>query len=138
MRPEEFRRGNLVLCYFKLYDKFVERKVEYVKDNEVYFFEPLNGAFSIKTWTSEIDETDKFTKGIPLTEEWHLKFISHGYWDESIRRCGHLEFRYTDGKIKCYVIGDDLQINYICQCEYVHEFQNTFYAFTGKELEIKK
>jgi hypothetical protein len=76
---------------------------------------------------------------IPLTEELLLKF---GFEDDRdnlmILRKGVFEFYFDkvdkDG-ISLYEKWDG---NFLCNVEYVHEFQNLYFALTGEELVVKE
>lgn len=100
----------------------------------------------------DIDEIEGFNKdeycfGIPLTEEWLIKF-GFEVIDENT-------FELTIGRKVFLVNLDDLNdgtgVNQLCykydiQCDYmilldyyfyIHQLQNIYFALTGEELEIK-
>ena len=87
--------------------------------------------------------------GIPLTEEWLLKF---GFWRNNnlckrwfLAEAYLLERGWTQHRFYIYLekkrisarhgcMGDSNHLKYL---KYVHEFQNLFFALTGEELEIR-
>lgn len=93
----------------------------------------VNGEGEI-TWI-EIEEFE----GIPLTEEWLLKF---GFQIKDIANYVTIDFTtYEKGK---FLIGDNWEIEYDgdrltlgYDIKYVHNLQNVFYALTGQELTLK-
>lgn len=100
-------------------------------------------------WTCEFSED--YISGIPLTEEWLLKFgfefnpdPSWKYKDDDGKDV-EVESRpywykiYKDGKfdMRFYWYLDSKKANN-CSCEYVHQIQNAYFALTGEELTLKK
>jgi hypothetical protein len=103
----------------------------------------------IKTETGYVD---KYCRPIPLTEEWLLKFgfekiefnsEKHGYGTEYHLEKKDVFFVYCDdfslgiyGSVRDYegnslaIIPPHENINH------VHQFQNLYFALTGKELEL--
>ena len=87
----------------------------------------------------EINANPDNYQGIPLTEEWLLKF---GCTKETDTAPGIGDFSWYEKE----ELGHD--INFFSHgvgiigithkyMKYVHEFQNLYFALTGKELEIK-
>ena len=76
-------------------------------------------------------------RGIPLTEEYLLKFGF--YWDnKKVYLCKNeipFRIRYSHNQITIFQHQKDVTITSI---EYVHQLQNIYFALTGKELEIKE
>lgn len=76
--------------------------------------------------------------GIPLTEEWLLKFgfewrnTERDYFKEpysiALFNSGIISFYHEDGE-SCVELNDELK--------YVHQLQNLYFALTGEELTIK-
>ncbi len=73
--------------------------------------------------------------GIPLTEEWLLRFgFGFGLNDEEYEKLNCPIIFDTDWN--CY-IDREFEKELFIQCEYVHQLQNLYFALTGKELEYK-
>jgi hypothetical protein len=75
---------------------------------------------------------------IPLTEEWLLKFgFEKTEWDNfnsyrlMICNNNYIIVLYSDGNCE---VGDIIT----CKIEYLHQFQNLYFAITGEELKIKE
>lgn len=83
---------------------------------------------------------DKFV-GIPLTEEWLLKF-GFQYQDETkilfiqVGNLLHIEFEDMDCSITPTTWSGSSILPWM-DIEYVHQLQNLYYALTGTELELK-
>jgi hypothetical protein len=84
-------------------------------------------------------------KPIPLTEEWLLKFgferFRGMYKPFELHGSYHPSYQIKDEKT------DGNETVYLCDCDdgiigkpikYVHELQNSYFALTGEELEIKQ
>lgn len=82
---------------------------------------------------SGIENYDSF-EPIPLTEQWLIDFgfeknsITQGKFNKKEWQI----FLQPDGNHIFRIVGMSL-----CNCKYVHELQNLFFALTGKELEVK-
>jgi hypothetical protein len=125
MKATELRIGNLV-----------EYKNQYINVSGI-------GPFGIQSEGKEYLIIAKFStpdiQPIPLTEKWLLKF---GFEDDRdnlmILRKGVFEFYFDkvdkDG-ISLYEKWDG---NFLCNVEYVHEFQNLYFVLTGEELVVKE
>ena len=78
---------------------------------------------------------DNLILGVPLTEEWLLKFgFEKGFYYEK----GFLKL--SNGQKRTlvrYVISDSESVS-IASIIYVHQLQNLYHALTGEELTIKK
>ena len=70
--------------------------------------------------------------GIPLTEEWLLK-LGFEYGIKSLSR---FRFEWDNGFI--IIAPDNGSGDISVKCEYVHTFQNLYFALTGEELTIKE
>lgn len=78
--------------------------------------------------------SSKFYDGIPLTEEWFLKF---GFETKSSYFVKDGEYRFTVGLEKVYVqVGPDDLGCFLTEIKYVHQLQNLYLALTGTELTI--
>lgn len=75
-----------------------------------------------------IRDNNSLFEGIPLTEEWLLKF---GFEIEEL-------YEYNKAKKEGLIItyGDNFFYN-TTNIEFVHQLQNLFFALRNKELEIK-
>ena len=84
----------------------------------------------------EFDSVDCIWQPIPLTEEWLLKFgFDSNEWNGKFSA----NTMYWD-KVDCILhIGDKRDTNYsfMAHCNYVHQFQNLYFALTNEELTIK-
>ena len=102
MRAEELRVGNLV------FDGITNEKV--------------SSSMLHYGWRNEN------YKGIPLTEEWLLKF---GF-DKDIFTCGY----------KADIVKGILYLDYgeieLTEVKHVHQLQNLYFALTGEELKIQE
>lgn len=121
VKANELRLGNYVDYYCEVLDRWTNSKViDYID-------------------RGTDTDTSYYIEGIPLTEEWLLKFGSierkglHPWYSLKINT---LEFQYdnTDPINIQLVIGD-----YVISipCKYVHQLQNIYFALTGEELTIK-
>ena len=85
---------------------------------------------------STINQGGLAVEGIPLTEEWLLKFGFDENLELVIRESLSIEFN-EDMQASLwaglYIAGeaDSLKI------EYVHQLQNLYFALTGEDLEVK-
>lgn len=99
-------------------------------------------------------------KGIPITEEWLLKFgyVHNEEWDIfhlsdyniddiHMQNKSNLVFRFYNhtNNRKCYQFYLDSmsspqwspRLHFINDIKYVHQLQNLYFALTGKELELQ-
>ena len=124
MKANELRIGNWVSNY-----KDTPTQILEWTGNEAYLTEGRK-AYGIKT-----------SSPIPLTEEWLIKFgATQDQFDLEAFCLSSLTFDYyiikntmLDGSI--YWMIDELRGDTCIQ--YVHQFQNLYFALTGEELEIK-
>jgi hypothetical protein len=83
---------------------------------------------------------DKEISGIPLTEEWLLKFgFTRGFRDEFEIKNKDSYFqslrKSNDGYVHCWSGNfDDIESSEI---QHVHQLQNLYFALTGEELIVK-
>jgi hypothetical protein len=116
IQPNELRIGNLI---FKNHNVVDERETIYVSVQDFYWIEKYPDSY----------------EGMPLTEEWLLKFgfekINHIH--------GYSFWSHKKTKISIYDNKTEWMGYYVDNnCKYVHQLQNLFFALTGKELELKK
>lgn len=76
--------------------------------------------------------------GVPITEEWLLKF-SWGKWKDGDMTDGHCKM-YFDTRNKEFGLFDEVDGSKwrLRKIKFVHELQNFYYAYTGRELTIKQ
>lgn len=112
----------------------------------LYVFRLWNGGAELseeKDGSGDLDYSNEDIFGIPLTEEWLLKFeeISfiwgdYGFMDDMIRYVidiNHKKYQSTD----IVIIADYDRVTLaIAQIQYVHQLQNLYFALTNKELEL--
>ena len=81
----------------------------------------------------QVDISPESYCGIPLTEEWLLKF---GFSWHAKNSYNLERFRYHTDKKIFSIIGrfEDL----VEGLEYVHQLQNLYFALTGEELTLKE
>lgn len=95
-------------------------------------------------WESTPDEL----KGISLTKDILEKAgfsFDNGYWKLRINEHSHLEYYPHEYRLRKWYVGIDewnnhakvKEITFVCQCYYLHEFQNAFYMATKKQLNIE-
>ena len=78
--------------------------------------------------------------GIPLTEEWLIRFeeVEKAPFDDDIKdyylikRCGFFDIIYEDDDNIYIDFGDALK-----KVKYLHQLQNLYFALTNEELTIK-
>jgi hypothetical protein len=115
MKATDFRIGNFVLY-----------------DNRIFKTEIISDLFpTIGTPAFSIGVVDwKNIHGIPITEDWLIKF---GF--EKRKECYvHFSFKLIDYK-KYYIF--DWAVGGNTEIQFVHELQNLFFALTNNELIYK-
>lgn len=81
-------------------------------------------------------------KPIPLTEEWLLKFGFEidGFWAHKTKKISPKKLLgyMNGGNIFICQIGEHIRFQevFLCNCQYVHQLQNLYFALTSEELEI--
>lgn len=85
----------------------------------------------------QLDEGEELF-GIPLTEEWLLKFgnAEKGIFPDETIVCDRFVFLWKE----CYKYWYVLTLGsceYLTKIEFVHEYQNFIFALTSEELTIK-
>lgn len=82
---------------------------------------------------------EKRLQGIPLTEEWLLKF---GFEEMEFENCFSINYAPFEFKVELlpkedFIIFKNRNENtHHAQCKYVHQLQNLYFALTGEELTI--
>jgi hypothetical protein len=139
MRVSELRIGNLVngiyadnYGHLKIDEKETICKVTTLDISDL-------SDYPIYVESDEgIEHFDEF-EGIPLTEEWLLKFGFDFYQNIGARKFmnfGNLIIETNAHKdIPVYYTE---QRELICIIKYVHQLQNLYFALTGEELTIKQ
>jgi len=128
VRAEDLRIGNIIrdsnfeqhVVVLELYERSIKGHISGTIVDSIERYEDLSG--------------------VPLTEEWLLKF---GFTHKGLDEEGTKEFEY-DGRFK-YSIGGDLyycpmgdkhSYGHFMRCEFVHQLQNLIFVLCG-ELTIK-
>jgi hypothetical protein len=144
MRASELRIGNLVTD--KFYDSFkTVIEIESVDEKGVNLSIEDDGRWAelADRWIEPEYRIDLLF-GIPLTEEWLLKFRFKEYKDFG-HKTGCFDyinygFSYLIDTKKIRIMHKGNNISHILQHEvhYVHQLQNLYFALTGEELTIKE
>jgi len=131
IEARELRIGNLVTDEF--YDScktIIE--VDSISDRGINLFIEDDGNYPecAQTWIEPEQRFDTIF-GIPLTDEWLLKF---GFEKQGM---AYVNFSFiinlwTDGELIYSYIGGNIQLNYI------HQLQNLYHALANEELTIIK
>jgi hypothetical protein len=124
MKANELRIGNLIQCFGQPYN------ITIIGAGNVKM-----KLFNTKAHTDNVSIKD--IVGIPLTEEWLLKF---GFKNNTWEHKQGANTMYWD-KVDCILhIGDQRDTNYsfMAECMYVNQLQNLYFALTGEELKIKE
>jgi hypothetical protein len=86
--------------------------------------------------TQDTIEDYERVKGIPLTEEWLLKFgFEKNNNNQFILMEGSVDILFNKDLNGWTCDGINFSIN---MTEHVHQLQNLYFALTGKELKLKK
>ena len=108
-----------------------------MKANELrignYVFDNLGGTLKIKGINENSDISH--IKPIPLTEQWLFKFgfdsCINGFWcPKELLNVKISKFSVT----QIFISGSDTDLAFN-GTEYVHQFQNLYFALTGEELK---
>lgn len=135
IKPEELRIGNLILFE-------QDGTVFTVKTTSKEGFDVYNRIES--TWI----EADQFA-GIPLTEEWLVKFgfelgdnetVNDIYHNNTFYfiRIGGSELAINPENGVAWVLRNGCAVNVTVLVLHVHQLQNLYFALTGQELTIKE
>ena len=152
MKARELRIGNLVTDEF--YDHFkTVHKVESINEKGINLEVTDDGDWPevASHWIEPECSFDKL-RGIPLTEEWLLKFgffLKEEIDDEHFFNGALFQDRNSDE----FVIHHGEEYHYIrdisassfdgsteyrtTKIQYIHQLQNLYFALTGEELTIK-
>lgn len=129
MKTNELRIGNLVLIPFSMEGVIIPSIEKQVRG--IGTFGGID--FTEPQFPEDLTIPAVHCAGIPLTEEWLLKFgfkiFPWGWVKKSTTdiglRISHPHFHFERD-------GENLQ-----QIKYVHQLQNLYFALTGEELAIK-
>lgn len=124
MEIKELRIGNLVKT--RKQDYFTKKGITEVKSID---YDSINSYNDGRV--SDKNELENLS-GIPLTEEWYLKFgfEKRGNFKTIFTPCGKALVFISDFIVFC---GIAVEIPIL----YVHQLQNLYFALTGDELTIK-
>ena len=130
MKANELRLGNWVMIPRTMNDDVVipseiEKKV---KGIDLFGTIDFTGPHDI----NDIQRLAKHCSGVPLTEEWLLKF---GFTLYSEQQDGSRHF--NKGRFSVSVQDDYIGLNgvyYAVRLKYVHQLQNLYFAINGEEL----
>jgi len=138
MRPEELRVGNIILGNGKIITVTDIRRNELV---ELGYKGSVNGDVSDDPYRSNEAPWLAKCSGIPLTEEWLIKFgfsypknQSSFYW---IKLSASLFNINPDNGVVWINNPVGEPFNNPALIEYVHQLQNLYFALMGHELIIK-
>ena len=127
---KELRLGNLIRGIY--YTEDFEGEV--IRHGDICTVIAINDGIQIADHSIYVDsksDTEIFSsfQGIPLTEEWLLKF---GFLN-GVLTITHNQIQFTDHAIVRGMTGA-VHFN---ECKYVHQLQNLYFALTGQELTIE-
>jgi hypothetical protein len=127
MKAAELRVDNLVL---------EDRCVCKVKN--IYGHGFLNLTITTKQGT-DMNARYETIQPIPLTEEWLLKFVNaeKNEYPNEIEICERFIFIWKESYNYWYVVTRG-HMEYLTKIEYVHEYQNFYFALIGEELILTK
>lgn len=132
MQAKELRIGNIIT------DGVISPLVVYEVSDEI-----LKGRYIQKSEDFGISKFNvNFCEGIPLTEEWLLKFGAYKAENNWYRLSGmpsiNKELLTLSINLSTFVVcvfGDEaLEPAFMKGCKYVHSFQNLYHSLYGKEL----
>lgn len=125
MKAQELRIGNIV------YEYSIDASGNKAANPHEFL---INNAYTL----SRLSE---HAEGIPLTEEWLLKFgleKYHGMWQPNYLKSNNPGLIYIElfENDKYHLSGPDAGKSSV-SIDYVHQLQNLHFALTGKELTLK-
>ena len=121
MKANELRIGNWVMDRGdKIWQIHSWDSYEKVCANPPFLGDSDLGQITGHPLTEYVD----YLKPIPLTEEWLLKLPNNH---------GGITFEWRNSRLRILFFG-----YYLTTCDYVHEWQNLYFALTGQELTIKE
>jgi len=133
MKANELRIGNYI-NYFTKMVKVIGVSKSMLDGSSVVG--KISGIF-IADNGNVINDPDAFD-GIPLTEEWLLKF---GINPKKCRIVGQAQIGFSiipnEGTSAFYIDYMQDEVTLHAPLDYLHQLQNLYFALTGQELEIK-
>ncbi|NML70045.1 hypothetical protein HHL23_09550 [Chryseobacterium sp. RP-3-3] len=142
MEANELRIGNYIQLHRNPTDKFMSvhsiKSIFFYNKESGYYYSKLDDDFEVNL--------DSDVEPVKLTEDWLLKFgfdqmkESTTYeWKDGDYRSVQVDLKSNEAEI--YLCGYDSVMSSQCfpvdHIQYVHEFQNLFFALKGKELTLK-
>jgi hypothetical protein len=131
MTARELRIGNYVKC--GVHYPIIEVAQLFI---DSYQFSRADGMRGSLTYQS--------SEGIPLTEEWLLKFgfekhglLNHTYFFNKKLDAKFSFGNYARDSTRNLMVGT-MEPIYSHRLQYVHQLQNLYFALTGSELTIKE
>jgi hypothetical protein len=142
MEVKELRIGNLVTDEW--YDEFSEQyrniaTVDSINSKGIDLFVKDDGKWSeiSQSWV-DADMPIESLRGIPITEEWLLKF---GFIHDTIKGVWKLKFKIKSQAGEYEFAGIPKSIAFVSNglfasgpIQHVHQLQNLYFALTGEEL----
>lgn len=140
MKASELRIGNIVARIDrskKIHLPVVSHPMQILEIklfNCQYYHYNENPALVKEWYKSDLNDI----AGIPLTEEWLVKFGFERYCGDYVKNGVHIgEHEEWEGETTFkFSIGDIVSFKSI-NIKYVHQFQNLFYSLVGEELTLK-
>jgi len=109
------------------------------EDHSIVQVTEIRNSFIIVFWAEDLKLYPSTVYKIPLTEEMLYRLAGDGCNIEQISEDDFVVDRFKliwkEGYNYWYVV-DDMTDAYITKVEWVHEFQNMYYALNGKELTV--
>lgn len=139
MKASELRIGNLVYLLFSSGNKEMS-SVDSICPEGIDL--QIKGEYYHSDYGIEPLYTNDEIAGIPLTEEWLVKFgfeIKGGYAIKKIKNVLHGDYIYSfvlDFSEGDYTFSDSSNLPR-APVQYIHQLQNLYFALTGEELTIK-
>jgi hypothetical protein len=136
MKTSELRLFNFISDHFFMY------RVAKIEGGIVGGFSTLDGKNVYPDTLYSLNEEN--LQGIPLSEEWLLKFgfvkRDDCFYKDMGRKSLSVVLDAADDNNGDIWIGyrDDIAMNYntltLCETDFVHQLQNLYFALTGEEL----
>lgn len=83
----------------------------------------------------------KYLTAVPITEEWLLRFgfeYGGGMGYKSPHNTSYWHFSLANRLVPSIFAKNTVSSDGYSGCEYIHQFQNLYFASIGQELELKK
>ena len=142
IEARELRIGNLVTDEF--YDSFKTIiEVDSISDRGINLFIEDDGNYPecAQTWIEPERRFDTIF-GIPLTEEWFLKFGFKKLSSPEATFSNEYMIIYTHESTGFYYfeygIGENKKAIRRSECRFIHQLQNLYFDFTNEELTLTK